>query len=109
VNGEYPPGAIFPEGWGVAAAHGLDGVEPDVAPSPAYGAESLADYVNHLRSVADPGDRAAAAMDAYQTLSCLTDIRREAVRQMRETMSAIEIAQRLGISRGKVHLLLRQD
>jgi DNA-directed RNA polymerase specialized sigma24 family protein len=48
-------------------------------------------------------------MDAYQTLSCLTDIRREAVRQMRETMSAIEIAQRLGISRGKVHLLLRQD
>jgi DNA-directed RNA polymerase specialized sigma24 family protein len=48
-------------------------------------------------------------MDAYQTLSRLTDIRREAVRQMRETMSAIEIAQRLGISRGKVHLLLRQD
>jgi DNA-directed RNA polymerase specialized sigma24 family protein len=99
---QYPAGAIFPEGWtGVAAAA--------ETPRPAYGAESLADYVNHLRSVADPADRAAAAMDAYQTLSCLTDIRREAVRQMRETMSAIEIAQRLGISRGKVHLLLRQD
>jgi hypothetical protein len=79
---QYPAGAIFPEGWAERVA------APAETPSPAYGAESLADYVNHLRSVADPADRAAAAMDAYQTLSCLTDIRREAVRQMRETMSA---------------------
>jgi DNA-directed RNA polymerase specialized sigma24 family protein len=109
---QYPAGAIFPPGWedGLSErGHALTAkvaAEADDVPSQAYGAESLADYVNLLQGIGDLAQRARVIVELMESLP---ELRRQAVREMRETMSAVEIAQRLGISRGKVHLLLRQD
>ena len=64
---------------------------------------------DQLRAIADPADRARAARAAQADLAAQSDalvtVIREAVREMRQTMTLAKVAAELGVTPGRVQQL----